>query len=794
MNNLRALVRELRRRRVFNVLAVYIVAAAAVSQAADVMLPRLGLPDWTVTLVVALSVLGLPLVAAVAWAFDVTPGGIRRTGPAPEASPDPPGSPGPRSPAPGAAAHPRAGMALILFLVLGTGATMAWFLAPRDAAPPAGPEVTATLAVLPFSFRGGEQYAYLATGMVDLLSTKLDGAGRLRSVAPRAVLGMVRQEGGDMQAAAAATVARRLGAGLYVLGEVVEVDGRLHLSAQVHDGTAGEAPHRASVEGEAERIFALVDDLASQLISGMAGGPGLRVTRVAAATTHSLPALKAYLQGEELLRGGHFQSALESFERAIEADSTFALAYYRHSIAAEWSGSMEATSSAAEAYRLSGRLSTHDRRLVEALLAWRRGDAAEAERLYRVIVGAYPDDVEAWLQLAEVLFHYGAWQGRGVGESRAAFERVVYYEPEHATSLWHVARIAGVEGNAAEVDTLTRRVVALAPEGDRILELVALRASVAGDTAALARVVDDLRDGMDLTRYMTAWNLSAFAGDLAGTHRVAATMTEPTRAPEVRSMGHLVRAYAALGLGRPSVAANEIAAVSALDPANGPVHEAALALHPGADVTPGRLRQIRDALLASPPAPEPSGPTTVLYFDLSGGAPAESRWLLAGLLSARIGERRVATDAIARLQAVPPESPNAGLAADFARTLQAEVALAGGDTAAALDHVERLRGEVWYARVIQSPIVSQAYARYRRAELLEWAGRPREALTWFSSFAELNIFDTAWEPWAALRRARILDALGETDAAAAERARAASFWKDAEPARVAGVASSGGVD
>jgi hypothetical protein len=76
---LQALLRELGRRRVARAAAVYGTAAFVVVQAADVVFPRLALPDWTVTLVVALALLGLVPALALAWLFDATPDGMRRT-------------------------------------------------------------------------------------------------------------------------------------------------------------------------------------------------------------------------------------------------------------------------------------------------------------------------------------------------------------------------------------------------------------------------------------------------------------------------------------------------------------------------------------------------------------------------------------------------------------------------------------------------------------------------------------------------------------------------------------------
>lgn len=79
MKSYQELFAELKRRKVFKVVGVYGIASFGVLQAADIMLPRLGLPDWTVTFMVALVVLAFPVVLIMAWAFEVTPEGVKRT-------------------------------------------------------------------------------------------------------------------------------------------------------------------------------------------------------------------------------------------------------------------------------------------------------------------------------------------------------------------------------------------------------------------------------------------------------------------------------------------------------------------------------------------------------------------------------------------------------------------------------------------------------------------------------------------------------------------------------------------
>ncbi|MGD2124332.1 MAG: adenylyl cyclase, partial [Gemmatimonadota bacterium] len=70
---------DLMRRRVFRAMAVYGAVAFGVIQGVDIVLPRLGLPDWTVTLVVWVCVLGFPVAMLLTWAFERTPEGLRLT-------------------------------------------------------------------------------------------------------------------------------------------------------------------------------------------------------------------------------------------------------------------------------------------------------------------------------------------------------------------------------------------------------------------------------------------------------------------------------------------------------------------------------------------------------------------------------------------------------------------------------------------------------------------------------------------------------------------------------------------
>ena len=72
---------ELKRRKVIKVIAMYAATAFIIMEAGDIMLPRLGLPDWTVTFIIILLIVGFPIAIILSWIFDVTPEGIKKTEP-----------------------------------------------------------------------------------------------------------------------------------------------------------------------------------------------------------------------------------------------------------------------------------------------------------------------------------------------------------------------------------------------------------------------------------------------------------------------------------------------------------------------------------------------------------------------------------------------------------------------------------------------------------------------------------------------------------------------------------------
>jgi serine/threonine-protein kinase len=316
----------------------------------------------------------------------------------------------------------------LLLLVL--TAVVSWLAFGRR--PPA--TAPTRLAVLPFAVPAGGRFAYLAQGMVDLLSRNLNGAEALVTVDPGRVMSAAgRGETGGPDVEKGRDIARQLGAGQYVVGSVVPAGGRLRIQAQLYaqDSAGSPAIAQAAVEGDSTALFELVDRLTAQLLVGRGQGQGARLARTAALTSRSLPALKLYLDAERNLRAAQYDSAIAGFQRAIEADSGFALAHYRLAVAGLFVGRMGLIGPAMErALALDQRLSERDRRLLSAFTELVRGTPDRAERHYREFLEAYPDDVEARFELANLLYIYNAPRGRSPAEAREHYTQVLETDPK----------------------------------------------------------------------------------------------------------------------------------------------------------------------------------------------------------------------------------------------------------------------------------------------------------------------------------------------------------------------------
>ena len=451
---------DLRRRHVFRVAGIYAGAAFVVLQVADIFVPALHLPDATMTVLAVLVILGFPVALALAWAFDITPGGVEQEGTDTQ-------------PQTGHSSTARWALVGVMVLAVAASGWLGW--RRWGGAPTVGLD-SEVVAVLPFRVAGADpSLGYLREGMLDLLAAKLTGEGGARAVDPRTLMSAWRQTvdeaGADLSRTEALGLARGLGAGRLVLGEVVSLPGRVVLTASLSNVGSGRTDAPVSVEGPVDSLPALVDRLVVGLLS-VGAGEG---ERLASLTTTSLPALRLYLEGQADYRSGRYDAALTRFSRAIEIDSTFALAALMTHRSALWlspSGNTGNPAALALAWRHRERLGAPDRAYLTAIAGPRypaHTPGAEWFATFEALVRNQPDNPEAWFNWGDGLLHWGPLLGipdsTALRRAAGAFDRTLALDSMYLPALGHLFDIAAIRGDTAAARRYSELYLARDPVG-----------------------------------------------------------------------------------------------------------------------------------------------------------------------------------------------------------------------------------------------------------------------------------------------------------------------------------------
>jgi serine/threonine-protein kinase len=316
-------------------------------------------------------------------------------------------------------------------------------------------------------------------GLVDVLARTLDGLGPLRTVSPTTVL---RRWDGRADPTSAEDLARRTGARLAIFGQLVGV-GRdsVRLSATLLDVTTGTRRSEFDRSDQAERLSALADSLSLSFMRDLgvsARGPA----RLSSVGTKSIVALKAFLRGEQHFRRGDIDSAIANFQRAVDLDTTFALAMRRLSLAHGWIGDDLAHPFNLRACRFNHGLSPRDSLLLTADCVGYEG----ASKILEPATRSYPEDPEVWYQLGEAREHAGFETGATVEEELDAFDRSIALDSTFAEAYVHPIERTLARGDCGHALQYIQQYVQ--PVGSRRLARVNLPAARAA-APVLARMI-----------------------------------------------------------------------------------------------------------------------------------------------------------------------------------------------------------------------------------------------------------------------------------------------------------------
>lgn len=400
---------ELKRRNVFRVGAAYAVGAWFVLQLLDVVGEILELPAWGGQLVLALVVVGFFLTLLFAWAFELTPEGIR-----PEREVD-------RSRPPTRETGKRLDRLIIVLLVL----VVSWFLLdefylePRNdaTAPNAGVTTSgelASIAVLPFEdLSQARDQGWFADGLAEEILTSL---ARIPALQVSSRTASFRYRGTDLPLAQIAT---ELGVGHLLAGSVRSSEDRIRVSAQLIRTKDGFQAWSESYDRDPADLISIQEDLARSIAEALQISLDPEaLAAMADAGTRSTEAYQAYLRGIALEGGASTRpreevllEVRERFERAVAADPEFGDAWYR--LANWWLYDLMPTNVFAglsglpveaatdEFNRVINEAIEHaadraDRDGYRAMKAEVAGRLREAVERYRAFVEARPNQVAGW--------------------------------------------------------------------------------------------------------------------------------------------------------------------------------------------------------------------------------------------------------------------------------------------------------------------------------------------------------------------------------------------------------------
>jgi TolB-like protein/Flp pilus assembly protein TadD len=518
---------ELKRRNVYKVAVAYAVVGWLLIQVATQVFPFLDIPNWAIRLVILLTALGFPIALIIAWAFELTPEGIRRTEDADAA--------GQRS---------RGGIWMALIVIAAALSLGLFFLgrySARNATPRPSEPATAvsgkSIAVLPLVNESGDpKDEYFSDGLSEELIAALAQINGLKVIG-RSSSFRFKDRHEEPKA-----IGEKLGVSTLLEGTVRKQDDRVRIVAELVNAADGIALWTRTFDRELKDIFAVQEEIAKAVAESLKvtllGSDGRPTTKPA---TENTEAHNAYLQGHFHFQRRNledYRKAVGYFDQAIRLDPNYALAYAERSEAWTYIGDLTGQHEAAwpnarndaekavaiapdlaEAHAALGFLRfLVDWKFTEGLNELRRakelspsnptandllarvigylGRFDEAERQARQAVELDPLSVIAQGNLARVLFFAGK-----LDEADATARKAAELQPASASSHRWQALIAAQRGDG---ETALREAQLEPDEGYRRFELAVAQYVVGDRQAAEATLTDLIANGRDRLAYQIA--------------------------------------------------------------------------------------------------------------------------------------------------------------------------------------------------------------------------------------------------------------------------------------------------
>ncbi len=462
-SGLGAFLGDLKRRRVIRAAALYAVFAWVVVEVAATTLPYLLLPDWTVTLVIVLAIVGFPITIVLSWAFDVTPGGVERTEAASRLQHE---EVEPLSEGGGRRRWRLLPASFASAAVLVAGAGLFFILLH----PTSGESFEGRDWILIPDFENYTGDERFDGTLAAALRTSIQQSSFVNVVDPRRVAdaleGLDQKSRDRLPRETALELAERLRAKAVLFGRIEPWEQGFALSTQIIDPLSGKPMMRTlSVKASQSETVLVALDILSQRIREALGETREAIdssaVEIPMATTSSLQALRNWVEGGQAWREGRFAEAGKFFQLAVDRDSAFAMAhaalggYYYYYEPNRPKGDEHIDI----ALRLVDRLTERERLLIESNAHSTRGNLDEAVTIRRVYVRKYPDDADEWYNLGTSLM-----QLKRCDEAIQALERSLELNPDNASAYINIATCHDLVGDYAAALEPYQRAFAIRPE------------------------------------------------------------------------------------------------------------------------------------------------------------------------------------------------------------------------------------------------------------------------------------------------------------------------------------------
>jgi TolB-like protein/Tfp pilus assembly protein PilF len=481
---------ELKRRNVYKVAVGYAVVGWLIMQVAATVVPALHLPDSLTTAVVLLTLFGFPITLVIAWAFEMTPDGMKRTE-----------NVSPNEHIPQWSRRKFAAFILVVGLVA-AGLLGFQVLRPKNAPVPLSS--TKSIAVLPFeNLSENKENAYFADGMQDEVITRLAKIGKLRVIS-RASTQRYKTRPSNL-----AEIARELGVSHLVEGTVQRVGERVRINVQLIRA-ANEGHLWAEIyDRNLTDIFAVQSELATSIAQSLQTTlTGDERKAVAEKPTSNLAAYDAYLRGIDFRsRPGETEEyqrkAAESFAEAVRLDPQFAQAWaaLAQANATLYFLQFDTSPARKEAARTAAEAATRlNPGALETLLAnayYRyhvERDYEGARLLFEKIQREVPSNGEAPFALARIARRQSRWN-----DSVHLYEQAAQLNPRDAHLFMDRAWTFSMLRQYAATGEMIADALAINPDDPEVLvnkgELLRTTGDLPGARAVLARLPSGFADG-----------------------------------------------------------------------------------------------------------------------------------------------------------------------------------------------------------------------------------------------------------------------------------------------------------